>query len=651
MYSQIELPQGMKSTFKRAIASLGAKHQKKNTITSLTINENWTVYLSAQTMHYYAVQTDAASTITANTACIRKAYRIDPATGNYLSERLHDEGEEEHFTFAVKRYDSSGGQADAAIEVETLQQHQFAEPLFTVGESQCPVVISIYYPGQPLTKLETAETQGTIKELTFMERIDLCYQLAKQYYSLHHHPDGAKLHIDVKGQNTIIYRQPGDTRWRARLIDFGSVKRVKDAQQPVPTTIAGMTEYAIAPEVISQAIAARSATWPRNRPSGSVSERSDVYAFSAIIMSLLGATSAYEKSHVQQKNYLEHYDIAALQRGVSQGFTSKGMFTFNEQAKLSFHFSGQVRCAYKRMPGLAPDKATVLGIPDTKPCYLAYDNHLLYLDGTTVYGYGRTLRNLDKALAGIENCACLSPDMLAQLDKLTAYPRKNTGAPLQICLQEHIKRFLDLMSHKEPNERPSSMQVYSFFKTVYAMCHLSESHCNLFDQEQTKKSPQTIERQLKLMQLQLQWIEEGLCDATTLTVMGATPEQDTHYQLAAFDLLTEQMDFQGHYDALRRYIDELKKYHASLVQYWANSDGAALPQPPLPPESLIKVKPAKASALLPDVFDGSNTAIEWGKFKLQKDYFSGSPAFFRPPTEPIAPKDSVSSLISSTSNP
>ena len=541
----------MKIKFQFAIFMM--KLQGKKTY---KIDENWQMYLT-DSNHYYAVQTDAARTITANTACIRKAYRIDPNTGNSLSQTLRDVGHEEHFLFAVKRFDSPRRLEEAKIEAETLQQHQFAEPLL-IDDSGCPIVISVYYPGLPLTQLETAQTQDIVKTLSFFQRIDLCYQLSKQYYHLHHHPDGAKLHIDVKGQNTIIYQGPSDERWRARLIDFGSVKRVEDATNPIPTTISGMTEYALAPEVISKPVEKNQPTWKMNLDSGSVSEKSDIYAFSAIVMSLLGASDPYQYRHVQQNATLNTcglYDIQTLKTAVTNDFSTTDIFNIHERKKLNYHFSGESCCKFFKQEGLALTPKKVLETYAThQPCYIAYDNHLLYLEGNQVSGYARPLRlkTLD-----IDNDKILTTDELARLDILSGYTRRHSGEPLQIRLQTAISSFLSSMTEPDPIQRPSSEEVYTFFKTVYAMCHLSEYHFDIFDEQQTIKNPQMLERQLQIMQVQLEFITLGI----------PVPQEYMKGML-------EQTNFP---ELLLR----LNQYIRALEEFLANPDeSGALPAPP-----------------------------------------------------------------------
>jgi hypothetical protein len=515
------------------------------------LNSHWEIYRTPE--HFYAVQTDAANTITANTANIRKAYRIDPATGNYLSHTLNDEGTEEHFTFAVKRFDSPQRHHEATIEAETLQQHQFAEPLIQL-EDGCPVVISIYYPGIPLTRLETAETQAHVRQLSFYQQTDLCYQLAKQYYQLHADSRGAKLHIDVKGQNTIIYRGPSDTRWRARLIDFGSVKRVENAQEPIEATINGMTEYAIAPEVISKT---NTAYWKMDINSGTVSEKTDIYAFSAILMSLFGATSPYQSRHVSQNAFPGFYDMAALKRSVSMPFQKTGIFTAQGNYRLAYHFSGQSNCRFKRIKGLALEPQVVLtAYQSLQPCYLAYDNYLLYIDGGQVSGYGKPLRHMDKMVAGIDNDQILIADHLALLDTLSGRSRSHTGEQLQNILQTAINEFLDLMGHPDPNERPSSLETYTFFKTVFAMAHLSQCGTDFFDEHPRPQTPQMIERQLRIMQFQLDLMIKGL-----KVNMRTTQE------------IIQEHNFSESFEALKQYCNELEtsirnEMEAPLAHRW-----------------------------------------------------------------------------------
>lgn len=551
MLEKHELPVDMKSKFWRAI-----NWWMRSEDITYKIDENWQIYFCKDSNHYYGVQTDAASTITANTACIRKAYRIDPNTGNFLSEKLTDEGNEEHFIFVVKRFDSPDRIAEAQVEQETLQQHQFAEPLIFVGDEQNPVVISIYYPGLPLTKSDTTHTQDFIKTLTFVERVDLCYQLAKQYYNLHHHKDGAKLHIDVKGQNTMVY-QLSDGRWRSRLIDFGSVKRVENAQAFVPSSIAGMTSYAIAPEVISKV---KSAMCIMDKETGEISGKTDVYAFSAIVMSLLGATNPYNDRHIPQNAPPGFIDIVALKKIVSAKFKSDDLF---QQATLNYHFSGQIQCYFKRIVGPAPNPQQVLETQKThKTCYLAYDNYLLYKDGERIFGYTRPLRNIDKAVGHLKNDSEISVDEMVQLDHLSGYRREKNGHALQTFLETCISNFITLMHDDNPVQRPCSQEVYWFFKTVFAMCYLSEYEFDFFDGSKTQKSTNEIECHLKLMLLQLELIRDGMFEQNLLEDDNTLVHDPNFYAL----------------------FDQLKQYFKALKDSKLSSSDAPKPHPWLKPK-------------------------------------------------------------------
>lgn len=467
---QPELPKGYERMFRNAADALQKKHKADNSVVTHMIDgEPWMMVFCPDSSHYYAVQTDKVSTIESGKSCIRPGYRINPQSGEFECQTLEGD-EQEFFTFAVKQYASIDSKDEAAIEVETFQQHQFGESLLTSDDGY-PIVISIYFPGEPLTNLE-GKTTNLIANLSFAERIDLINQLSTQYYQLHHHHSGGKIHIDVKGPNIIINAGPG-VKPRARFIDFGSVRKIGDVSESIDTSISGMTPYAIPPEALQKAVEAQKGSLAMHAVGGSVSTKSDVYGLTAIFGSILGAKEPYKERHCAFSRIPGFIDVAALRDTMDKGFSIQNIFGI--PPSLSFYFPAQLTCGFYRVNTLAPIKEVVLRNIQQDRCYIQYNNKLLYKDGGSLYGYDRQLRNTAQKTRDIKETETLSDFDLSRLDTIADYKRQTQGINVQSLLEPKIREFLQAMSNDDPAERPSSAMVREFFSTIHHMCQISES--------------------------------------------------------------------------------------------------------------------------------------------------------------------------------
>ncbi len=536
----------------KAAAQLQQERKRDPHVMSYIVSKTCTLLFCSSSEHFYAVATNSANTIQSGKSCIRKAYRFDPQSGTPLSQTLkHGLAKQTFSEFAVKEYTGRDDTAEATIEVETFQQHQFAEELL-VDANGHPIVISIFFPGVPVTSLD-GKTAPSLSKHGFLQQLDLCYQLAEQYFKLHHHPSAPKIHVDVKGQNTIVYPIHDDTgtSYHLKLIDFGSVRKLSHPDEQVTTSLLGVTDYAVAPEVIATAQTANRGSVSISEITGTLSTKSDVFSMAAIMASLFRVDTPYSRRLPARNtfNITRCEDLPQLALALEQPFDFSGLF--DSSTGITYRFPDRNGVRFIRCAGSAPDKANVLAQEEkNKPCYVCYDNYLLYVEGSTVFGYDKRLNRPQVITQDYTDNKLLSADALTRLDGIIGYQRRGSGERLQDALQSRIKDFLTQMAAFEPSQRPTSSEVFAFFKTAYQLAVLAETSTDCFSHNPTARlNPQTVLRTLRCGLIKLDLIYLGASDGLTITLPGNdrrvyfpllstfvdTPAYDRHYgELAQF---------------------------------------------------------------------------------------------------------------------
>jgi hypothetical protein len=559
-----KLPTNMSRTFRKAANSLSDTLKKDPTVVEHAINQNWKMLYCTNSQHYYAVRIDGASTIQSGRSCIRKAYRIDHQTGQCTSESAFEtDSGEEFFEFAVKEYSTPTAKVEAEMEVETLQQHQFSEDI--VMNNGTPTVISIYYPGVPLTDLG-GKTTHHISTLSFAQRADLIHQVAKQFFQFHHHPEGSKVIIDVKGANIIVHVGEG-IEPKLYVIDFGSATNTKGASDKVKTGLSGMTDYAIAPEALELALKSRKGKIPITMNSGTVSSKSDVYALTAIIASLLGSSDPYENRHCHAVSQ-GYFDVGAISATFQHGFNLKGIF--DRGTKLTFKLPNpDQNVGYFPVNKPVQTKDKILEeFGRTSRCYIRYKNHLIYKDGSTLKGHDRRIARLTQKLKEIPEAKQLSEDNLARLDSISGFERTEQGQGLQTFLEPKIRYFLKIMLESDPDNRPSSSNVYEFFKTVHQLCQVSEKQqCSSISSLPLEQHEQLRIVQLGLIKLELihigawdEYIVPKLISSVSEQKSSVSAQKSRDDSSSIFLNLYKDKDYQIKYNLLSKYLDEFEKY-------------------------------------------------------------------------------------------
>ena len=191
---------------------------------------------------------------------------------------------------AVKRLEESNYQADdlfySEVEIVSNLKHRNLVPLrgcCVVDENhnleyRGRYLVHQYMPNGSLqdhlfpTELDN---QYTKKSLTWTQRKSIVLDVANALVYLHFGVKPAVYHRDIKSTNILL-----DADMRARVGDFGLVKRSSESTSHLNTIVAGTRGY-VAPEYALY---------------GQLTEKSDVYSFGVVVLEIMCGRKALELS-------------------------------------------------------------------------------------------------------------------------------------------------------------------------------------------------------------------------------------------------------------------------------------------------------------------------------------------------------------------
>ncbi|XP_014505926.1 probable receptor-like protein kinase At1g11050 [Vigna radiata var. radiata] len=191
---------------------------------------------------------------------------------------------------AVKRLEESDSQGDtlfySEVEIVSNLKHRNLVPLIGCClvdeghnlEYRGRYLVHEYMPNGSLqdhlfpTKLEN---QYTTKSLTWTQRKSIILDVANALVYLHFGVKPAVYHRDIKATNILL-----DADMRARVGDFGLVKRSSESTSHLNTIVAGTRGY-VAPEYALY---------------GQLTDKSDVYSFGVVVLEIMCGRKALELS-------------------------------------------------------------------------------------------------------------------------------------------------------------------------------------------------------------------------------------------------------------------------------------------------------------------------------------------------------------------
>lgn len=113
------------------------------------------------------------------------------------------------------------------------------------------------------------------------------------YRYLHHHDTQHIIHRDIKASNVLL-----DSKFRARVSDFGFAKLIPDGATHVTTRVKGTLGY-LAPEYAMF---------------GKASESCDVYSFGILLLELVSGKKAIEKLNLTEKQRIADWALPLAQQ-------------------------------------------------------------------------------------------------------------------------------------------------------------------------------------------------------------------------------------------------------------------------------------------------------------------------------------------------
>lgn len=456
-------------------------------------DSSWTVFYCPQTKHYYAMNMASGECIQSSISSIYRAYRIDPKTGDAVTSAADNRPH----LFAVKVFTGNKMQNKemAKNETEALRENQFADLTYSAKDQ--PMIIMDYHPGEPLCATNGEPNHALLKPLSLAQRLTLIFQIADQYNDIQRK---FGLHVDVKGSNIVIYVAQNGTV-KSRVIDFGSSKKLSAEQVSVPTGLMGLTPYTIPPEAVE---ANNNAYLPidDNIISGFLNSKSDIYGLGAVFASILGATNPYQDRQARIIAPNNFFSMQVLEKQIDAGFNFTGLLN-GRIKKLSFgiRVSSQA-CGFRNLSTIeAPNDKTIFQLKLPELCYVLYQDQLLYIDKTKIFGRKNTkpvpFKKSVENILTIENTDELAEHHLrlcASMANFHSYDEK----PLDDLLKPLIEIFLEQMVAKDHSQRPSMEEVLRFFTITNRLDPIIST--------KNTSSRDTIERHINIALLQLNLI-------------------------------------------------------------------------------------------------------------------------------------------------
>lgn len=542
--------------FKSAIENLSTFVSKNPQYShSLRLGEgdsSWSVFYCPQTKHYYAMNMASGECIQSSISSIYPAYRIDTKTGDVVISAAENKPR----LFAVKVFTGNKMQNKemAKNEAEALRENQFAE--LTCSAKDQPMIIMDYHPGEPLCANNGEPNHALLKPLSLAQRLTLIFQIADQYNDIQ---KKFRLHVDVKGSNIVVHvAENGSVS--ARVIDFGSSRKLCAEQISVPTGLMGLTPYAIPPEAVE---ANNNAYLPMddNIISGFLNTKSDIYGLGAVFAAILGATNPYRYRQARIIAPNNFFAMQVLQKQINTGFDFTGLLNSSIK-KISFGIRvGSRTCGFRNFSTIeAPNDKTILQLKLPELCYILYQDQLLYVDKTKVWGRKNTKpipfkKSVENILA-IENTNELAEQHLrlcTSIANFHSYEEK----PLDDLIKPLIEIFLEQMVARDHAQRPSMEAVLRFFTITHRLDLIIKNTA----------SRDTLEQQINIALLQLNLIicKAWNIESVSLFNFNSLEEEEELFnqfcQLVSKEEIlngTEQLT-EDHFQFLTQYLEHQNK--------------------------------------------------------------------------------------------
>ncbi|CAN6580230.1 unnamed protein product [Malus baccata var. baccata] len=191
---------------------------------------------------------------------------------------------------AVKRMESVGVstkglkefQAEIAVLTKVRHRHLVALLGSCINGNERLLVYE-YMPQGTLTQHLFEWCEIGVPPLTWKQRVTIALDVARGVEYLHSLAQQSFIHRDLKPSNILL----GDDM-RAKVADFGLVKKVPDGKYSVETRLAGTFGY-LAPEYAA---------------TGRVTTKVDVYAFGVVLMELISGRKAVDNTMPDEPSHL-----------------------------------------------------------------------------------------------------------------------------------------------------------------------------------------------------------------------------------------------------------------------------------------------------------------------------------------------------------
>lgn len=423
-------------------------------------DNRWTLFYCPQTEHYYAINQASAECIQSSISSIHPAWRIHPETGEPL---ISAGGKPRLFAAKVFTGNKLQNQEMAKNETEGLKENEFAD--LTCSAKGQPVIIMNYHPGEPLCLTNGEPNHKLLKPLSLAQRFSLIFQISDQYSDIQ---KKNRLHVDVKGANIVVHVAEDGTV-SARVIDFGSSRKLSEIQDSVETGLMGLTPYAIPPEAVENNDKAYLPA-AENIISGFLNTRSDIYGLGPVFALILGATNPYQYRQERIIAPNNFFSMQLLAKQIHAGFNFTGLLNAGIK-KFAFGIHvGERACGFRNFSKKeAPNDKSILQLNLPEFCYLLYQDQLLYTDKTKVFGRKntkpRSFRASVENILPIKSTNTLTPHDLQMCRRIVNF-HSHDEKQLDDILQPLIGIFLEQMVSKDYRQRPAIAEVLRFFTII-----------------------------------------------------------------------------------------------------------------------------------------------------------------------------------------
>lgn len=442
--------------------------------------------------HYYAMNMASGDCIQSSISSIYRAYRINRESGDAITTATGNPR-----WFAVKVFTGNKIQNREMAENETLalRKNQFAE--LTYSANGQPMIIMDYHPGEPLCTTNGTPNHALLKLLSLAQRLTLILQIAVQYQDIHRKYG---IHVDVKGSNIVIHVADNNGAINANVIDFGSAKKIPAGMNEVPTGLSGLTPYIIPPEAVEKNRKAYLST-DKDIVTGYLNEKSDIYGLSAVCATLLGANNPYQNRQSCIIGHNNFFAMQVVQNQIQAGFNFDGLLSKRIKG-LSYGIrTGSHACAFRNFSTIeAPNDKTISALKVPEPCYILYQDQLLYIDKSKVLGRKNTkpvsFKKSVEDILTIDSTNELAEQHVRFCSSIANFHCYNE-TPLDDLLRPLIEIFIYQMAAKNHKLRPSMEEFVRFFT-------IANKFNSIIKNESASKD--TIEQQINIALIQLNLI-------------------------------------------------------------------------------------------------------------------------------------------------